>query len=329
MIRRLRERLRCPPLRLRFWKDTVGCVLCVADLFQPGHRRAVLCFGDGDMRSQAFVAVAREGSFTRAAQNGVSQSALSHTVRALEARLGIRLLTRATRSVSMTKAGAHLFDTVAPRLPEIDHELSSLTEFRNTPAGTVRSTTTGHAAEAYIWPALSQVLPDYPDLRIEITVDYGLADIVAERYDIGIRLGDQVAKNMIAVPISPMQRMAVVAVPGYFVHHTIPAAPTDLARHTASACACPPKAACWSGTSKRTGTKPKSAWTGNGPSTAAARRYVPHWPVADSRSCRKPWCWSTCLPAGYTACWRTGAPHSTAITPITPAATNPRAHSRS
>ncbi|MCC4632444.1 LysR family transcriptional regulator [Xanthomonas dyei] len=181
---------------------------------------------------QVFVTVAREGSFTRAAaQLGVSQSALSHTVRALETRLGIRLLTRTTRSVSMTEAGARLFETVAPRLQEIDDELSALTDFRDKPAGTIRITTAGHAADAYVWPALSKVLPDYPDLRIEVTVDYGLADIVAERYDIGIRLGDQVAKDMIAVPISPPQRMAVVAVPGYFVHHTLPAAPADLAQH--------------------------------------------------------------------------------------------------
>ncbi len=107
----------------------------------------------------------------------------------------------------------------------------ALTDFRDKPAGTIRITTAGHAADAYIWPALSNVLPDYLDLKIEVTVDYGLADIVAERYDIGIRLGDQVAKDMIAVPISPMQRMAVVAVPDYFVHHTIPAAPAELARH--------------------------------------------------------------------------------------------------
>lgn len=131
---------------------------------------------------QVFVTVAREGSFTRAAaQLGLSQSALSHTVRALETRLGIRLLTRTTRSVAMTEAGARLFETVAPRLEEIDAQLSALTDFRDKPAGTIRITTAGHAADAYIWPALSKVLPDYPDLKVEMTVDYGLADIVAER----------------------------------------------------------------------------------------------------------------------------------------------------
>ncbi len=179
-----------------------------------------------------FVTVAREGSFTRAAaQLGLSQSALSHTVRALEARLGIRLLTRTTRSVSMTEAGERLFDTLAPRFEEIEAELSALTEFRDRPAGTVRINTAGHAADAYIWPKLSTVLPDYPDLKVEITVDYGLADIVAQRYDIGIRLGGQLAKDMIAVPISPPQRMAIVATPDYFRTHAPPLVPSDLARH--------------------------------------------------------------------------------------------------
>ncbi|WDS36494.1 LysR family transcriptional regulator [Pseudoxanthomonas sp.] len=179
-----------------------------------------------------FVTVAREGSFTRAAaQLGLSQSALSHTVRALEARLGIRLLTRTTRSVSMTEAGERLFDTLAPRFEEIESELSAITEYRDRPAGTVRITTAGHAANHYIWPKLSKVLPEYPDLKVELTVDYGLADIVAQRYDIGIRLGGAIAKDMIAVPISPPQRMAVVAVPDYFTQHAIPLHPGDLAQH--------------------------------------------------------------------------------------------------
>jgi DNA-binding transcriptional LysR family regulator len=179
-----------------------------------------------------FVTVAREGSFTRAAaQLGLSQSALSHTVRALETRLGIRLLTRTTRSVSMTEAGERLFETLAPRFEEIESELSALTEFRDRPAGTVRITTAGHAADAYIWPKLSTVLPEYPDLKVELTVDYGLADIVAQRYDIGIRLGGTIAKDMIAVPISPPQRMAVVAVPDYFTRHAQPTHPAELARH--------------------------------------------------------------------------------------------------
>ncbi|HBK46934.1 MAG TPA: LysR family transcriptional regulator [Xanthomonadaceae bacterium] len=180
-----------------------------------------------------FATVAREGSFTRAAaQLGVSQSALSHTVRALETRLGIRLLTRTTRSVSMTEAGERLYDTVAPRFEEIESELSAITEFRERPAGTVRITTAGHPADAYVWPKLSKVLLDYPDLKVEVTVDYGLADIVAQRYDIGIRLGERVARDMIAVPISPPQRMAVVATPDYFRTHAAPRAPAELAAHS-------------------------------------------------------------------------------------------------
>ena len=179
-----------------------------------------------------FVTVAREGSFTRAAaQLGVSQSALSHAVRGLEARLGIRLLTRTTRSVSMTEAGQHLYEALAPRLEEIDAELAAIGEFRDTPAGTVRITAAGHAADAHVWPKLAPVLPAYPDLKVELTVDYGLADIVAQRYDIGIRLGEQVARDMIAVPISPPQRMAVVAVPDYFQRQGVPAVPGELATH--------------------------------------------------------------------------------------------------
>ncbi|CTP90067.1 transcriptional regulator, LysR family [Xanthomonas translucens pv. phlei] len=152
----------------------------------------------------AFVTVAREASFTRAAaQLGLSQSALSHSVRGLETRLGVRLLIRTTRSVAMTEAGERLFDTLAPRPEEIDAELAAIADFRDRPACTIRITTAGHAADAYVWPKLAQALPHYPDLKVELTVDYGLADIVAQRYDIGIRLGDQIAKDMIAVPISP------------------------------------------------------------------------------------------------------------------------------
>lgn len=269
---------------------------------------------------QVFVTVAREGSFTRAAaQLGVSQSALSHTVRALETRLGIRLLTRTTRSVSMTEAGMRLFDTVAPRLEEIDQELSALTAFRDKPAGTIRITTAGHAADAYLWPALSKVLPDYPDLKVEITVDYGLADIVAERYDIGIRLGDQVAKDMIAVPISPRQRMAVIAAPSYFVHHTIPAVPAELAQHNCIGLRLPTHGGLLPWDFEKTDASRRCAWTGNGPSTAAAPCCARHWPARAWRFCRKPWCWTTSPPAACAACWTTGATRSMAITPITQA----------
>ncbi|WP_313318838.1 LysR family transcriptional regulator [Stenotrophomonas sp.] len=180
----------------------------------------------------AFISVAREGSFTRAAaQLGVSQSALSHTVRTLEARLGIRLLTRTTRSVAMTEAGEHLYQSVAPRLEEIQTELAMMGQFRDLPSGTVRINCAGHAADLYVWPRLQSVLHDYPELKVELTVDYGLTDIVAERFDIGIRLGEQLARDMIAVPVSPRQRIAVVATPAYFAAHGVPKLPQDLAVH--------------------------------------------------------------------------------------------------
>ena len=167
--------------------------------------------------SLAFLAVARERSFTRAAaQLGVSQSALSQTVRGLEARLGLRLLTRTTRSVAPTEAGERLLRTVGPRFDEIEAELAALSELREKPAGTVRITAGEHAAEAILWPALERLLPDYPDIKVEIVIDYGLTDIVAERFDAGVRLGEQVAKDMIAVRIGPDMRMAVVGAPVLF-----------------------------------------------------------------------------------------------------------------
>ncbi|MCU1725135.1 LysR family transcriptional regulator [Pseudomonas sp. 5P_5.1_Bac1] len=181
---------------------------------------------------QAFVVITREGSFTRAAaQLGVSQSALSHTLRALEARLGVRLLTRTTRSVSTTEAGQRLYLSMAPLFAEIDQELAVVSEYRDTPAGTVRISASEHAANNILWPALLKVLPDYPDIHVEITVDYALTDIVAQRYDAGVRLGEQVARDMIAVPIGPSLRMAVVGSPKYFENRPVPLVPGDLAGH--------------------------------------------------------------------------------------------------
>ena len=181
----------------------------------------------------AFLAVARERSFTRAAaQLGVSQSALSHTVSGLEARLGLRLLSRTTRSVAPTEAGERLLRTLAPRLDEIDAELAALSELRDKPAGTIRITAGEHSAEAILWPTLKRLLPDYPDIKVEIVVDYGLTDIVAERYDAGVRLGEQVAKDMIAVRIGPDMRMAVVGAPAYLAGRPRPQAPQDLTAHT-------------------------------------------------------------------------------------------------
>jgi len=180
----------------------------------------------------AFIAVARERSFTRAAAKlGVSQSALSHTVRGLEERLGVRLLARTTRSVAPTEAGERLLRTVGSRFDEIDAELAALSELREKPAGVIRITTGEHAAEAILWPALATLLRHYPDIKAELVVDYGLTDIVAERYDAGVRLGEQVARDMIAVRIGPDFRMAVVGAPSYFARRPRPKKPQDLTAH--------------------------------------------------------------------------------------------------
>ena len=180
----------------------------------------------------AFVAVAQERSFTRAAAKlGVSPSALSHTMRSLEERLGLRLLSRTTRSVAPTDAGERLLQTVAPRFEEIAHELAALRELRDEPAGTIRITTTDYAADAVLWPRLSKLLQEYPALKIEMVIDYGLVDIVAERFDIGVRGGDQVAKDMIAVRIDRDRRFAVVGAPSYLARHPAPTRPQDLLAH--------------------------------------------------------------------------------------------------
>jgi len=180
----------------------------------------------------AFLAVAEEQSFTRAAAKlGTSQSSLSHTVRRLESRLGLRLLTRTTRSVATTEAGDRLIETLRPALAEIDGRLIALTELREKPAGTIRLTAGEHAAESILLPALARLLPHYPDIKVEISVDLSLTDIVTERFDAGIRLGEQVAKDMIAVPVGPEMRMAVVGSPAYFARHPVPKTPQQLAGH--------------------------------------------------------------------------------------------------
>jgi len=180
----------------------------------------------------AFLAVARERSFTRAAaQLGVSQSALSHTIRGLEERLGLRLLSRTTRSVATTEAGERLVRTLGPRFDEIDAELAALSELRDKPAGTIRLTTSEHAAETILLPALAKILPQHPDIQVETIIDFGLTDIVTQRYDAGIRLGEQVAKDMIAVRIGPDLRMAAVAAPAYFAQRPRPKKPQDLTEH--------------------------------------------------------------------------------------------------
>ena len=180
----------------------------------------------------AFLAVAREQSFTRAAARlGVSQSALSHTMRELETRLGVRLLTRTTRRVSPTAAGERLLRTLGPRFEEIEAELAAVSELREKPAGTIRISATEHAADTVLLPKLGKLLRDYPDIKVEIAIDYGLTDIVAQRFDAGVRSGEQVAKDMIAVRIGPDRSLAVVGAPAYFKNRPEPKRPQDLIHH--------------------------------------------------------------------------------------------------
>lgn len=179
-----------------------------------------------------FAVVAQERSFTRAAARlGMSQPALSRAMRQLEERLGVRLLARTTRSVAPTQAGEHLLQVIAPRFDEINSELALLSKFRDRPAGKLRITAGEHAAIAVLQPVLARLLPDHPDLSIEIIVDYGLTDIVAEGFDAGVRLGEQVAKDMIAMRIGPDMRMAVVGSPAYFSRYPKPMIPADLVAH--------------------------------------------------------------------------------------------------
>ncbi|UWU17954.1 LysR family transcriptional regulator (plasmid) [Rhizobium sullae] len=180
----------------------------------------------------AFLTVAEEQNFTRAAARlGASQSALSHTIRRLEARLGVRLLTRTTRSVAPTEAGERLLATLRPALDSIGAELASLSELRDKPAGTIRITTSEHAATTVLWPAIQRLLPEYPDIHVELSIDSSFTDIVAERFDAGVRLGEALAKDMIAARIGPDLRMAIVGSPEYLTDHSKPTTPQDLASH--------------------------------------------------------------------------------------------------
>ncbi|TYL41791.1 LysR family transcriptional regulator [Dickeya sp. ws52] len=180
----------------------------------------------------SFRMVAQEKSFTRAAAKlGISQSALSHAMRSLEERLGVRLLTRTTRSVSLTEAGERLLGNISPSLNELEYALEDLGEMRDKPAGNIRLTAGEHAVNFVLWPVLKPFLSQYPDIHLEITVDNTLTDIVHERFDAGVRLGEQVAKDMIAVRIGPDMRMAVVGSPTYFAHHPRPDTPQSLQQH--------------------------------------------------------------------------------------------------
>ncbi|HBO1206518.1 TPA: LysR family transcriptional regulator [Pseudomonas aeruginosa] len=180
----------------------------------------------------SFVAVAREGTFTRAAaQLGVTQSALSQSISGLEARLQIRLLTRTTRSVSPTAAGERLLNAIGNRFDEIEAELDELSALRDKPSGTVRITCGDHIQRTLLLPRLTPLLLEYPDIKVEFDINYGFRDIVADRFDAGVRLGDTIDKDMIAVPIGPPVRMAVVAAPAYFAAHPKPRNPRDLVDH--------------------------------------------------------------------------------------------------
>ena len=180
----------------------------------------------------AFVTVARQGSFTRAAARlGVSQSALSQTIRGLEERLGLRLLTRTTRSVAPTLAGERLLGTIGPRLEGIEADLAALSDLRDKPAGSIRITASEHAADALLLPRLATLLPVYPDIKVEISTDYRMVDIVEQRFDAGVRLGEYIARDMIAVRIGPDVRMAVVGTPAYFARRPAPRKPQDLTDH--------------------------------------------------------------------------------------------------
>jgi DNA-binding transcriptional LysR family regulator len=179
-----------------------------------------------------FLAVARERSFTRAAAKlGMTQSSLSHIIRGLEERLGVRLLTRTTRSVSPTDAGERLLQNVGPRLEEIEAEIAAVSDLGDKPAGTIRITAIDHVVDDVLWPRIAPLLPQYPDLHVEFSADYRMVDIAAERYDIGVRWGDQVEKDMIAVRLTPDVKMMIVGAPAYFAHRPVPASSQDLMKH--------------------------------------------------------------------------------------------------
>jgi DNA-binding transcriptional LysR family regulator len=181
----------------------------------------------------SFIEVARELSFTRAAAKlGISPSALSHSMRGLEERLGLRLLSRSTRSVALTAAGERLLQSIGPRLDEIDAALAALGELRDKPAGIIRITADEHGFNSALWPALRRLLPKYPDIKVEVAVENSFTDIVAERFDAGVRLGGTVAKDMIAIAIGPELRMVAVAAPSYLAGKTLPRKPHDLTEHT-------------------------------------------------------------------------------------------------
>src|SRR6185312_7006271 len=278
----------------------------------------------------AFLAVAEERSFSRAAAKlGTSQSALSHTVRRLESRLGLRLLTRTTRNVATTDAGERLIETLRPALAEIDGKLTALSELREKPAGMIRITAGEHAAEQVLLPALARLLPHYPDITVEVSVDLSLTDIVAERFDAGVRLGEQVAKDMIAVPLGPDMRMAVVGSPAYFAKHPAPKTPQQLAEHRCINLRLPTRGGLYAWEFEKAGRALNVRVEGQLVCTRPPRSAGPRW-----RDGAWPVCWKTMSrprssTAGWCACWATGARPSPAITFTIPAAASNRRPSRS
>src|SRR2546426_241658 len=272
----------------------------------------------------AFVAVGRERSFTKAAAKlGVSQSALSHTIRGLEARLGIRLLTRTTRSVAPTEAGERLLRTVAPRFEEIEAELDAVSELREKPAGTIRITATDYAADTILWPKLTKFLRQYPDIKVEIVIDYGLIDIVAQRYDAGVRAGEQVAKDMIAVRIGPDIRMAVVGAPSYFRNRSEPKTPQELIGHNCINLRLPTHGGLYAWEFEKATANCGCASKASSSSMALSRCSMRRWRDSDWPTCRRTWRSPISRGAVSSGCSRTGALRMRATTSTTRADASP------
>ncbi len=273
----------------------------------------------------AFLAVGQERSFTRAAAKlGVSQSALSHTIRGLEERLGLRLLTRTTRSVSPTEAGERLLQTVGPRFEEVEAGLEALSELREKPGGTIRITATDYAAETILWPKLAKLLRQYPDIKVEIIIDYGLTDIVAERFDAGVRSGEQVAKDMIAVRIGPDMRSAVVGAPSYFEMRPEPKRPQELIGHNCINLRLPTHGGLYAWQFEKDGRELKVHVEGQLVFNGTFQMLNAALPGSASPMCQRTWRNPTSRRAVSSGYSRIGALPIRAITSTTRAAANPR-----
>ena len=283
----------------------------------------------GDLN--AFLTVAEERSVTRAsARLGTSQSALSHTVRRLETRLGMRLLTRTTRSVAPTQAGERLLGTLRPALDSIGAELAALGELRERPSGTIRITASQHAVDPRRLPGRARRSPEYTDVHVELSVDAAFTDIVAERFDAGVRLGEALARDMVAVRVGPDLRMAVVGAPAYLAGRTIPKTPQEL---TAHACInlrqrSEARAGSTPGSWRRTGANCASASTASSCSTTSAWSRAPRSPGSGWRSLWRIMSRRRSPVAAWSGCWRIGARHSRATISTIPSAASPRPPSR-